>query len=48
MRQGKWVEYLKEFDFEHKYHPRKENKVVDALSIEKLYVANLIALNLNC
>ncbi|GAU48779.1 hypothetical protein TSUD_406220 [Trifolium subterraneum] len=31
MRQRKWMEYLKDFDFELNYHPGKANVVADAL-----------------
>ncbi|GAU51141.1 hypothetical protein TSUD_240800 [Trifolium subterraneum] len=32
MRQRRWMEYLKDFDFELNYHPGKANVVADALS----------------
>jgi len=32
MRQRKWLELLKDYDMEDKYHPGKENVVADALS----------------
>ena len=32
MRQHKWMEYLKDYDFTLHYHPEKENVVADALS----------------
>ena len=32
MRQHRWMEYLKDYDFTLHYHPSKENVVVDALS----------------
>src|SRR3954470_16380134 len=32
MRQRRWMEYLKDYDFDLKYHPGKANKVADALS----------------
>ena len=32
MRQRRWMEYLKDFDFDLKYHPGKANVVADALS----------------
>ena len=31
MRQHKWMEYLKDYDFTLHYHPGKENVVADAL-----------------
>jgi len=32
MRQRRWLELLKDYDMELKYHPGKANVVVDALS----------------
>nr|GEZ06034.1 putative reverse transcriptase domain-containing protein [Tanacetum cinerariifolium] len=32
MRQCRWLELLSDYDFELRYHPRKENVVADALS----------------
>ena len=32
MRQRRWMEYLKDYDFTLYYHPGKENVVADALS----------------
>ena len=42
LRQRRWVEYLKDYDFELAYHLGKANVVVDALS-RRSYMANLIA-----
>ncbi|XP_027905594.1 uncharacterized protein LOC114165125 [Vigna unguiculata] len=39
MRQRKWMEYLKDYDFELLYHPGKANVVVDALSRKKMRVS---------
>ncbi|GAU50680.1 hypothetical protein TSUD_371390 [Trifolium subterraneum] len=36
MRQRRWMEYLKDFDFELNYHPGKANVVADALSRKAL------------
>jgi hypothetical protein len=36
MRQRRWLEYLKNFDFQLSYHPRKVNVVADALSRKSL------------
>lgn len=32
MRQRRWLEYLKDYDFSISYHPGKANVVADALS----------------
>ena len=32
MRQRRWMEYLKDYDFTLHYHPSKENVLADALS----------------
>ena len=32
MRQRRWMEFLKDYDFTLHYHPNKENVVADALS----------------
>lgn len=32
LRQRRWMEYLKDYDFELEYHPGKANAVADALS----------------
>ena len=32
MRQRRWIEYLKDYDFTLHYHPDKENVVANALS----------------
>ena len=42
LRQHRWVEYMKDYDFELAYHPDKANVVVDALS-KRSYVASLLA-----
>ena len=42
LRQHRWVEYMKDYDFELAYHPGKANVVIDALS-RKSYMASLIA-----
>ena len=43
LRQRRWVEYTKDYDFELTYHPGKANVVADALS-RKSYVASLLVL----
>ena len=42
LRQRRWVEYLKDYDFELAYHPGKANVVADALS-RRSYMDSLIA-----
>ena len=32
MRQWKWLELVKDYDYEIHYHPSKANRVIDALS----------------
>jgi len=39
MRQRRWMEYLKDYDFELLYHPGKANVVADALSRKKIHVS---------
>ena len=36
MRQQRWMEYLKDYDFELLYHPGKANVVADALSRQRI------------
>ena len=43
LRQRRWVEDMKDYDFELAYHLGKANVVVDALS-RRSYVASLFAL----
>ncbi|GAU42639.1 hypothetical protein TSUD_398440 [Trifolium subterraneum] len=42
MRQRRWMEYLKDFDFELNYHPGKANVVADALSRKALYALEIL------
>ncbi|KAK2448834.1 hypothetical protein QL285_008081 [Trifolium repens] len=42
MRQRRWMEYLKDFDFNLNYHPGKANLVADALSRKTLYASELL------
>ena len=42
LRQRRWVEYLKDYDFSLSYHSGKANVVADALSRHAYSVANLM------
>ena len=42
LRQHRWLEFVKDYDFELSYHPGKTNVVVDALSRHS-YVTSLCA-----
>jgi len=42
MRQRRWLEYLKDFDFQLSYHPGKANVVADALSRKSLHMSTLM------
>ena len=42
MRQRKWLEFLKDYDFELSYHPDKANVVADALSKKSLHMSALM------
>ena len=39
MRHRRWMEYLKDYDFELLYHPGKANVVADALSRKKMHMS---------
>jgi hypothetical protein len=39
MRQRRWMKFLKDYDFELKYHPGKANVVADVLSRKSLHVS---------
>jgi len=41
VRQWRWLEYLKDFNFQLSYHPGKGNAVVDALSRKTLHMSAL-------
>ncbi|GAU23275.1 hypothetical protein TSUD_281700 [Trifolium subterraneum] len=42
MRQQRWLEFVKDYDFELSYHPGKANVVEDALSRKSLHMSSLI------
>jgi len=42
IRQKRWLEYLKDFDFQLSYHPGKANVVDDALSRKPLHMSALM------
>ncbi|MCI44731.1 hypothetical protein A2U01_0065970, partial [Trifolium medium] len=42
MRQRRWLEFLKDYDIELSYHPRKANVVADALSRKSLHMSSLM------
>jgi len=42
MSQRRWMEYLKDYDFELLYHPGKANVVADALSRKKAHVSAMM------
>ena len=41
-RQRRWLELLKDYDFDLSYHPGKENVVADALSRKSLHMLMLM------
>jgi hypothetical protein len=42
MRQQRWMEFLKDYDFELKYHPGKANVMADTLSKKSLHVSTMM------
>ena len=42
MRQRRWMEFLKDYEFTLQYHPRKANVVADALSRKAIHMPSLI------
>lgn len=42
MRHKRWLEFLKNYDFELSYHPGKTNVVIDALSRRSLHIYALM------
>ncbi|GAU41957.1 hypothetical protein TSUD_135710 [Trifolium subterraneum] len=43
MRQRRWLEFLKDYDFELSYHPGKANVVADAMSRKSMHTSSLMA-----
>ena len=46
MRQRRWMEFLKDFDFELLYHPGKANVVADALSKKTVHASYMMVIEL--
>ena len=44
MRQRRWLELLKDYDFGLNYHPGKANVVADALSRKTLHMSAMMVL----
>jgi len=42
MQQRRWMEYLKDYDFELLHHPGKANVVVDTLSRKRVHMSTLM------
>lgn len=42
MRQRRWLEFLKDYDFGLNYHLGKANIVADALSLKSIHMSTLI------
>ncbi|XP_052728608.1 uncharacterized protein LOC128195371 [Vigna angularis] len=47
MRQRRWLEFLKDYDFELLYHPGKANVVADALSRKVVHVSSMMVRELS-
>ena len=47
MRQRRWIEFLKDFDFELLYHPGKANVVVDTLSRKAVHESYMMVRELD-
>jgi len=41
-RQGRWIKFLKDYDFEFFYHPGKANVVANALSRKTVHTTHLM------
>ena len=42
MRQRRWIEFLKDYDFTFKYHPNRANVMADVLNRKSLYIASMM------
>jgi len=42
MRQRRWMEYLKDYDFELLYHPSKANVVAYVLSRKRMHISAMM------
>jgi len=42
MRQRRWMEYLKDYDFKLFYHPDKANVVADTLSRKRMHISAMM------
>jgi len=42
MRQGRWIEFLKDYDFQLIYYPEKANVVADVLSRKNIQMSSLM------
>ncbi|XP_019418526.1 PREDICTED: uncharacterized protein LOC109329303 [Lupinus angustifolius] len=42
MRQTRWIEFLKDYDFDLQYHPKKANVAADALSRKSLHMSTMM------
>ena len=47
MRQRRWLEFLKDYDFVLSYHPGKANVVADALSWKSLHISTMMVRELD-
>ncbi|WVZ19821.1 hypothetical protein V8G54_007143 [Vigna mungo] len=47
MRHKRWMEFLKDYEFELQYHPGKANVVADALSRKTVHISNMMVRELS-